>query len=158
MICMEEIFSPQLIVCHSVELTSKKKVLEKISRLASAYITPLKYHHVLDALQQRERIGSTAMGHGIAIPHARIADLSAPYCVVITLSKKVSFSTDDQMVDIIFGLIVPEDYNEDHLRILSCLSANLQHERCRQALREAQTMGDLYHCLIEFSDDESETS
>lgn len=146
------IFSPNLTLNCGAEITNKKKALEKISNLLSSHIDNLKSHHIFDALQQREKIGSTAFGHGIAIPHTRIEEISEAHCAVLFLKKPIDFSSDDnKLVDIIFGLIVPKNYDENHLKILAQLSENLLNQDFRQRLRQAKTSTELYESLIKES-------
>lgn len=143
------IFSPEMTLHCGSEITNKKKALEKISNLLSSNIDNLKSHHVLDALQQREKIGSTAFGHGIAIPHARMEALSSAHCAVLQLKKPIDFSSEDsKLVDIIFGLIVPKNYDENHLQILSHLSESLLNEHFRQQLRQTKNSKELYETII----------
>lgn len=126
--------------CDNTSLHSKKQVLEHVAHLASEQHEDLNYVEVLQALLQRERIGSTAVGHGVAIPHARIAGLITPFCCLVTLETPIDFDTDESTgVDIIFGLLVPENADDTHLQILSHLARRLENAPYRQALRQAKT-------------------
>jgi len=99
---------------------------------------------ILDALITRERLGSTGIGHGIALPHARLAHLDEPLAALITLETGVDFeSIDGEPVDIVFGLLVPEHCNDEHLKILAELARRFGDERLRERLRACENGDDL---------------
>lgn len=146
---LSKILSPDLTLCFASNLTSKKQVLEKISSMVHDIDHAIKYQEVLGILQQRERLGSTAIGHGVAIPHGRVPNLDHPMCVLITLEKAVEFDPAETVaVDLIFGLLVPQESTEEHLQILATLSEKLQSKDYREKLRNATTNDDLYHAAI----------
>jgi len=90
------------------------------------------------SLQARERLGSTAIGHGIAIPHGRSAALEAPRGVLLRLQPAVDFNAaDGQDVDLVFAMAVPDHYTHQHLMLLSELAERFSDERFRAALRSA---------------------
>jgi PTS system nitrogen regulatory IIA component len=90
------------------------------------------------SLQARERLGSTAIGHGIAIPHGRSPALEAPRGVLLRLQPAVDFSASDgQDVDLVFAMAVPDHYTHQHLMLLSELAERFSDERFRAALRNA---------------------
>ncbi|MCH9770688.1 MAG: PTS sugar transporter subunit IIA [Gammaproteobacteria bacterium] len=142
---LKDTMHPTLARCN-LSFSNKKQALEQISRIASAADSNVRYQDILDRLLQRERLGSTAIGHGIAIPHAQIEGLYQPICTVLTLSQAINFSGDDeaQAVDLIFGLLIPKDGNAEHLNILAELSEKLQNKNFRQTLREAKTNQELF--------------
>ncbi|MET0808084.1 MAG: PTS sugar transporter subunit IIA [Pseudoxanthomonas sp.] len=91
-----------------------------------------------DSLQARERLGTTAIGHGIAIPHGRSASLDAPRGVLLRLEPPVDFDADDgQPVDLVFAMAVPDHYTHQHLMLLSELAERFSNEHFRAALRAA---------------------
>jgi len=95
--------------------------------------------NILDALINRERLGSTGIGHGIALPHARLAHIDEPLGALITLKQGVDFdSIDGEPVDIVFGLLVPEHCNDEHLKILAELARRFGDAQLRQTLRGCQ--------------------
>lgn len=146
---LSDIFSPELSLYCSSGINSKKRVLEKISKLISTQDLEVKYQYILDSLQQRERLGDTGIGHGVAIPHARVEGISAAHCAVLSLKQEVNFSAKEgKPVDLIFGLIVPESYDETHLQLLSSLTQQLRHEAYRHSLRQATSDEALYQALI----------
>ena len=94
---------------------------------------------ILDALIARERLGSTGLGHGIALPHSRMRDLAEPLAALVTLRDGVDFqSADGEPVDVVLGLLVPEDCNDEHLKILATLARRFSDAELREALRDCE--------------------
>lgn len=92
---------------------------------------------ILDALNSRERLGSTALGHGVALPHSRMAGIDAPMAALLTLADGVDFQSDDgEPVDLVVGLLVPENCNDEHLQILASLAKRFSDADLRKRLRE----------------------
>ena len=90
------------------------------------------------SLQARERLGSTGIGHGIAIPHGRCAHLEQPRGVLLRLEPAVEFgAADGQPVDLVFAMAVPDHYTQQHLLLLSCLAERFSNPHLRAALRSA---------------------
>lgn len=90
------------------------------------------------SLQAREQLGSTAIGHGIAIPHGRLAALEAPRGALLRLEPAVDFgAVDGEAVDLVFAIAVPDHYTHQHLMLLSELAERFSDEGFRQALRVA---------------------
>lgn len=146
---ISKILSPELTVCHLSGDINKKQLLEKISVIVHEVDHSIRYQDVLSTLQQRERLGSTAIGHGVAIPHGRVATLEHPMCVLITLDQQIEFDTSETTpVDIVFALLVPEEADEEHLQILATLAEQLKSESYRQHLRAAKTNDELYHAAV----------
>ncbi|MFO8155472.1 MAG: PTS sugar transporter subunit IIA [Pseudomonadota bacterium] len=145
---------PEARVRLEVEASSKKRALE----LASEQIvvgTPaeraelLKPGAIFDAFLGRERLGSTALGHGVAIPHGRLAGNGETLATFMRLKEGVDFDASDQKpVDLIFALLVPEDSTEIHLRILAALARLFNDEAFCQRLREAPTAADAHQLLV----------
>jgi len=106
-----------------MEAGSKKKSLQYLSEILSQSLPALSADHIFDHLIARERLGSTGLGAGVALPHSRLADIEQPIGALITLTRPVDFdSPDDQPVDIIFCLVVPDTADEEHLKLLSQLA------------------------------------
>ena len=94
---------------------------------------------ILDALITRERLGSTGIGHGIALPHARLAMVEEPLAALITLKEGVDFeSIDGELVDVVVGLLVPQDCNDEHLKILAELARRFSDADLRDTLRNCE--------------------
>jgi len=93
---------------------------------------------VLEVIMAREKLGSTGMGHGVAIPHGRMRGLAEPVIVVAIHEEGVDFDAiDDALVHIVVMLLVPDDNNQVHLELLAALARLLQQEDIRKALRDA---------------------
>jgi len=146
---------PELLTLNRVEcncdLGSKKRILEKVAELMMDAFDDeeLSDMHVLDALINRERLGSTGVGDGVALPHARMPSLSEPAAVLISLNEGVDFDAlDEQKVDLIVGLLVPENCNDTHLQILRGLAKRFSNPNFRNSLRKATTQKELFNEAI----------
>jgi len=116
-------------------LTNNKAPGDKVSEDASEDIAQSDMD-IFDALITRERLGSTALGHGVALPHSRLADIAEPIAAMITLSDGVDFEAPDgQPVDLLIGLLVPEQCNDEHLKILAGLAQRFSDNYFRDELR-----------------------
>ena len=115
--------------------TSKKQVLEELSKLAEVKLG-INSRTLLENLIKREKLGSTAVGNGIAIPHANVATIDRPFVFVSTLVNGLDFnSTDDVPVDIIFLLIAPDNKGSEHLQALALISRLLRNKELTTKLR-----------------------
>lgn len=152
---LREILSPDCTRSAVPEL-SKKKVLENISQMVAPKLGGVSRDDVFESLLQRERLGSTGIGLGIAIPHGRLTHANHPVAVLITLEKPIEFEAiDNQPVDIIFALLVPEDEPEKHLQTLSVVAQRLNSRECCRKLRAATSDDELYNL---FTDEEAKCS
>ncbi len=103
---------------------------------------------ILDALISRERLGSTGLGHGVGLPHSRLASIEKPIAAFVTLEKGVDYeSADGQSVDLVFGLLVPEHCNDEHLQILAQMARRFSDEELRDSLRRFDDPDALYEHL-----------
>lgn len=103
---------------------------------------------ILDALISRERLGSTGLGHGVGLPHSRLANIEEPIAAFVTLDKGVDYeSVDGQPVDLVLGLLVPEDCNDEHLKILAQMARRFSDAQLRGSLRGFVDADDLYKHL-----------
>jgi PTS system nitrogen regulatory IIA component len=117
------------------EASSKKNVLDKLSKLAEKDIK-IDSRILLEALTKREKLGSTAVGNGIAIPHANCPDIDKPKVFVALLSNSLDFNAnDDQPVDIIFLLLAPDNSGSEHLQALALVSRLLRNKELTTKLR-----------------------
>ena len=117
------------------EATSKKNVLDELSKLAEKDIK-IDSRILLEALTKREKLGSTAVGNGIAIPHANCPDIDKPKVFVALLSNSLDFNAnDDQPVDIIFLLLAPDNSVSEHLQALALVSRLLRNKELTTKLR-----------------------
>jgi len=133
--------------------SSKKKLLERISETISNNNSQLQEDVVFNTLINRERLGSTGIGKGIAIPHGRSKNLEEPIAILIKLDTPIDFdSIDHQPVDLIFTLLVPEESNQEHLNLLAELARKFsQHGFCDQ-LRKAENNQELYDIFTHWAD------
>ncbi|PHR63400.1 MAG: PTS IIA-like nitrogen-regulatory protein PtsN [Idiomarina sp.] len=141
---LSTLLSPDCTRC-AVDGSSKKKVLELIGQMAAPRLSGTTSFDVFESLLNRERLGSTGIGMGVAIPHGRLASANKPVAILITLSSPIDFDAiDNQPVDIIFALLVPEDQHEQHLQTLASVAQRLNDKNCTRALRDAHSDQELY--------------
>lgn len=126
-------------VC-AADLGSKKRALEAMGRLLAVGVTAHSEEQIFDCLITRERLGSTGLGGGVALPHCRLPRLRQPCAALITLSKPIDFDSQDrQGVDILLGLAAPAQHDEAHLRILARLARLLGDAAlCRRIRADAE--------------------
>ncbi|MDO6460283.1 PTS sugar transporter subunit IIA [Granulosicoccaceae sp. 1_MG-2023] len=137
MLDFSELLSASRISPHE-SISSKKRALESLAALLTPYAGEHNHMDVLNALAARERLGSTGLGHGIAIPHGRMEGLDKPLAAVMTLDTGIDFEAPDgEPVDILFALLIPQECNDAHLKILAALAKLFVQEDLRKALREA---------------------
>ncbi|MFZ5963126.1 PTS sugar transporter subunit IIA [Thalassococcus sp. BH17M4-6] len=129
--------------------SSKKRLMHDLADLASA-AHGIDAGLAVDALMERESLGPTGVGHGVALPHARLAGLDDVVGVFILLEKPIDFdAVDRQPVDVIFGLFAPEEAGVEHLKALALVSRTLREESIRAKLRANRDPGTLYTILTE---------
>jgi PTS system nitrogen regulatory IIA component len=137
-------------------LSSKKRTLETLAQLLAPFAEEHSQMEILDALSARERLGSTGLGHGIGLPHGRMENLKTPIAAIITSPQGIDFDApDDQPVDIIFALLMPQQCNEEHLKILANLAKLFIQEDLRLALRQSKNAEQLFKTFIEWPSAES---
>jgi len=140
-----DLLMPDRVICRE-DVGSKKRLLEYISKLLANSSPGLSQNEIFDALINREKLGSTGLGKGVAIPHGRIASLERPVCAFVKLASPVDFdATDGQAVDLVFALLVPEDSTEEHLQVLSTIAEIFSDAGISKALRQCDTDS----CLLE---------
>lgn len=128
----------------NLEAASKKRVLEQLGVRLAQTVPALTQDSVFDALLQRERLGSTGLGKGIALPHARMSQVAKAVGAFIQMPNGVDFdAVDNQPVDLAFAMLVPEDATDDHLQLLAQLAKMFRDNDFCDALREAETAGEL---------------
>lgn len=125
-------------VISSLQADNKKQVLQELARHA-ARMTGVEERAIFEALLQRERLGSTGLGRGVAIPHVKLRQLAAPVCLFARLKTPVDFdSVDDAPVDLIFLLLSPEHASGDHLKALARVSRLVREPNTIERLRRAR--------------------
>jgi PTS system nitrogen regulatory IIA component len=136
-------------VAHRLGADSKRQALAAIADLAGPAFS-ISAGEVLDALLAREAHGSTGVGAGVALPHARLKGLLRMRAVFLRLDHPVDFgAVDERPVDLLFALFAPEDANTEHLRALARVSRLLRQSDIRRQLRQARTPDALYALLAQ---------
>ena len=127
---------------------SKKKVLELISDLVAAQYPTLSSQEIFESLVAREKMGSTGIGNGIAIPHGRLTDITQPIAILVKCEEPIAFDAiDKQPVDILFALLVPADQCQQHLSTLSCMAEKLSDKQILKQLRKTHDETELYQVI-----------
>jgi PTS system nitrogen regulatory IIA component len=143
---ISQILSPESAYC-GLKLSSKKKVLEKVSELMAAKVD-VEAQEIFETILNREKLGSTGLGHGVAIPHGRLQDSKKAAAIFILLEEPVDYdSTDGQPVDVIFALLVPQDANTEQLKYLAQIAKLLSEEKLLSQIRHAHNDEALYSIL-----------
>jgi PTS system nitrogen regulatory IIA component len=125
-------------IISSLRAKTKKQALHELAQRA-AELTGLPARDVFDTLLQRERLGSTGLGRGIAIPHIKFRSLKGMVCLFARLAEPIDFEAlDDQPVDLIFFLLAPEHASGDHLKALARISRLLRDPVATEQLRSAK--------------------
>lgn len=146
---ISEVLSPDCTKC-AVPVSSKKKILEHISMLAASHLPDTSVHDVLDSLLTREKLGSTGIGKGIAIPHGKLTDTDHIVAVFLTTQTPVSFDAiDKKPVDIFFALLVPEDKCKEHLQTLAAIAKFLSDKDTCKRVRKAENDQALFDLINE---------
>jgi PTS system nitrogen regulatory IIA component len=134
-------------VFSGVKANSKKQLVQELSA-AIAPLAGLSERHVFETLIQRERLGSTGIGQGIAIPHGRMRGVNRLMGYFFKLQRPIDFeSMDGEPVDLIFVLLAPEDAGADHLQALARVARVFRNSRLVQMLRQADERAALYAIL-----------
>lgn len=131
-------------VVPRADITSKKRALEFLSTILAESNPNLDQNEIFTSLLGREKLGSTGLGHHVALPHGRLATSEPPIGAFITLAEPIDFDAiDDQPVDLLFALVVPEESTSEHLTILAQLAELFRDEGFCQQLRETTEREDL---------------
>lgn len=138
---------PAKAVLPALKAASKKQVLQALA----ARLAELSGHgerEIYETLLQRERLGSTGVGHGAAIPHCKLSKLGRLYGVFARLEKPIDFEAiDGAPVDLVFALLAPEGAGADHLKALALIARVLRDERTAKQLRSSHDAGALHQIL-----------
>lgn len=146
---IESLLTPLRTRC-GLEGGSKKRALELLASTVAQDIPTIDADDLFRRLVNRERLGSTGLGKGIAIPHCRIDNCTGPIGAMITLENPVDFDAiDGEPVDVLFALLVPEDAHDDHLKALATLAGAFNDKSFRQRLRQANSDATLFETIIQ---------
>lgn len=131
-------------IIPTLRATSKKQALQELARKA-AELTGIESREIFDVLLERERLGTTGVGHGIAIPHGKLGKLDRLYGVFARMEQPIHFeSIDDEPVDLLFLLLAPESAGADHLKALARVSRLLRDRTVCTKLRGCESRDAIY--------------
>ena len=148
---ISQLLSAERVVCD-IAVSSKKRALEAVSNLlAEACGAELSEIDIFDGLIAREKLGSTGLGHGVAIPHGRFKDIDGVVAVFIKFEQGIDFDAiDGASVDLVFALMVPQESTEEHLQLLASLAEFFSDASVRQRLRQSSSSAEILeifsHC------------
>ncbi len=144
---ISDLLSPERIR-FDVHSSSKKRLLELISKELARNSESLSAREIFESLCARERLGSTGLGNGVAIPHGRVKGSDTVQASFIRLKKPLAFDAiDGEPVDLLFALAVPEQCNEDHLKLLAQVAQIFSDPDLLESLRQADDSGRLLQLL-----------
>lgn len=145
------LLQPERIRCQE-SVRSKKRALEVLATLLADSVDNMSANEIFEALNQRERLGSTGLGHGMALPHGRVDGLRQPIAACLTLAEAVDFDAPDrQRVDVLYALLVPRECSREHLQILAALAEMFNDAGLREDLRQQTDAGELVDLLAQWS-------
>lgn len=143
-----DLLAPEDVVLD-LRVQDKPRLVDEVARLC-AKTAGLEASTIVEALNARERLGSTGMGSGFALPHARVASLARPLGIFLRLKAPVDFDAiDGQRVDLVFVLLLPEQSQGDHLNALACVSRKLRDGGVRAALHDVRDAAAAYAILAD---------
>ncbi len=141
---MEDILTPSRCL-RDIKGHSRKRLFYKISELIAAEVSGIDADTVFHALMMREQLGSTGLGHGIAIPHCRVEGCPGVIGALVALREPIDFDAmDGRRVDLFFFLVAPDTGDDDHVRALASVAALFSDEDFCFALRNTRDADDLY--------------
>lgn len=128
--------------------SSKKRALQLLSERAGKALG-VSADTIFQALYNRERLGSTGVGAGVAIPHTDIPGIATPYCLLARLSNAIDFEAiDDVPVDILFLLLTPQNGMKSHLNLLSCVARQLRSPLALRSIRGSRDPAQIYAAML----------
>lgn len=132
----------------AVQCTSKKRALEMISEIVAEH-TGQNSTELFECMLSREKMGSTGIGNGIAIPHARMQSSEKAIAVLMQCESPIEFDAiDNRPVDLLFALLVPDAQCKEHLKTLSCMAERLNDKQILKQLRKAESDQELYDIMV----------
>lgn len=146
---ISDILRPERTVCN-VDAASKKASLETLSDLIASADTSLTKTEVFNSLLNRERLGSTGLGKGFALPHGRLKHCEQTLGAFIKLESGIDYDAmDGKPVQLLFALLVPEDSNQEHLDLLAALAEKFSQESILEQLKNECSSEKAFNILIE---------
>lgn len=135
------------VLCKA-DISSKKRALQTLADVLAKSDPELKARKVFDQFCERERLGSTGLGHGIAIPHCRMDGLEEPIAALITLEEPIDFDApDDKPLDLLVGLMVPSEATDTHLQLLAEIAKRFSEHGACDSIRQASTAEEVLDLL-----------
>ena len=148
MVTLDQILAPEC-VCSSVPAGSRKRTLQVLGEVLAGAEPEISAQAVFDRLVARERLGSTGLGEGCAVPHARVPGLGHTLAAFLRLRRGVDFDAPDhEPVDLIFGLLVPDESTDEHLQVLAAIARILSDEAVRSSIRSTEEPGRIREILV----------
>ncbi len=145
---LQELLSPDAVIT-SLKVTCKKQALQELA-VKAAELTGISEREIFERLLERERLGSTGVGQGIAIPHGKLDELTRLYGIFARLDTPIDFeSIDEEPVDLIFLLLAPKNAGADHLKALARVSRILRNKSIVEKLRATHDKAALYAIMTE---------
>lgn len=145
---IHSIITPSRTLC-GIEGVSKKRALEILATTIAEDVPSIDADDLFRRLIARERLGSTGIGQGVAIPHCRVDQCDGTIGALITLKAPIDFDAiDSEPVDVLFAMLVPEQAGDEHLQTLAALASSLNNADYRQRLRTATGDRELYEAAI----------
>ncbi|MGB5581154.1 MAG: PTS sugar transporter subunit IIA [Woeseia sp.] len=145
---LEDLVKPDNVLCNA-QARSKKHCLEILSELLSRSDSEISHEEIFERLVERERLGCTGLDSGIAFPHCRVEGAKRSAGALMKLSSPVDFDTSDsEHVDLVFGLMVPQELGESHYADIRLIASALNDQGLRTRLREAKSSSELYQALL----------
>lgn len=146
---LQDILTEDCTFC-AVQISSKKKILEQICEIATNHIPEHSTFELLQSLLEREKMGSTGIGNGIAIPHGRLTGTNHVVAVLLTSAQPVAFDAiDNRAVDIFVALFVPEDCCKDHLSTLQSIAKLLSNKQMSKKIRKCTSNEELFNLIYQ---------
>lgn len=143
-----DLLTPRSIIAH-LRAAGKKQALQEIARRAASLIDAGE-RQIYDILAERERLGSTGIGRGVAVPHGKLPELSRLYGIFARLDRPIAFEAiDDQPVDLVFVLLAPLEARTEHLTALALVSRRLRDRTLCEKLRGTDNADALYALLTD---------
>ena len=148
MVTLDQILAPER-VRSGVPSGSRKRTLQMLGEVLAGAEPGISAQAVFDRLVARERLGSTGLGDGCALPHARVPGLGHTLAAFLRLEHGVDFDAPDQEpVDLVFGLLVPDESTDEHLQVLAAIAQVLSDAALRSSLRSAEEPGRIREILV----------
>jgi len=151
---LHQCLNAELIAVQS-DVSSRKKLFQEMARLLTVALNkhteePTKEKEIYYQLWEREKLGNTGIGNGVAIPHTRCAQAEQAIIAIICLQEAIDYdSPDRQPVDVAFGLLVPEDATQDHLNLLANIAKMMSNEKNKAALSNAESPAEIIDLIGE---------